>query len=124
MEQSGSAIAGRTRRRVPEHEKRRHLDAWRGLRVSQAEYCRRNGLSPKTFRKWNRADRVANGGVPRLVPVRAVDTPPAGTDRQALAGPGEPQYEIALANGRVVRVPGCFDGDTLSRLLAVAERPC
>lgn len=30
-------------------------------------------------------------------------------------------FEVALANGRVVRVPGAFDDGVLARVLAVAE---
>jgi hypothetical protein len=32
----------------------RHLDAWRESELSQAEYCRIQGLNLKTFSKWLR----------------------------------------------------------------------
>ncbi len=33
---------------------RRHVEAWRGSGLSQADYCRQQGLNPKTFSVWTR----------------------------------------------------------------------
>ena len=32
----------------------RHVEAWRESRLTQAAYCRQQGLNPKTFSAWAR----------------------------------------------------------------------
>jgi hypothetical protein len=32
----------------------RHVEAWRKSGLSQADYCRQQGLNPKTFSLWTR----------------------------------------------------------------------
>ena len=32
----------------------RHVEAWRASGLSQADYCRQQGLNPKTFSAWAR----------------------------------------------------------------------
>lgn len=34
----------------------RHVKAWRESGMSQADYCRQQGLNPKTFSKWVRCE--------------------------------------------------------------------
>lgn len=36
---------------------RRHVEAWRGSGLSQADYCRQHGLNRKTFSLWTRRDQ-------------------------------------------------------------------
>ena len=35
----------------------RHVEAWRGCGLSQADYCRQQGLNRKTFSLWTRRDQ-------------------------------------------------------------------
>jgi len=35
----------------------RHMEAWRESGLSQADYCRQQGLNPKTFSTWTRRVR-------------------------------------------------------------------
>ena len=37
---------------------RRHVDAWRESGLSQADYCRQQGLNHKTFSVWTRRVQV------------------------------------------------------------------
>ncbi len=59
----------------------------------------------------------------RLVPVRVVDPEPQRPKPlpcSASVGPA-PAFEVLLANGHCIRVPGDFDAEALSRLLRTLE---
>ena len=91
------------------------IERWRASGQSVAAFCRAEGVSQGTFYAW----RKRLGGPRRLafVPVRIV--------ADARPEPVAATIEIALADGRVVRVRPGFDAATLGRVLAVAEgRPC
>ena len=99
---------------------RKRVEAWSRSGLSQAEYCRRQGLQPVSFSWWKRrlsatAQAVGRGrkrhGGQAAVPAGFIEVcmPDA-------AGPGV--YEIRLAGGRCVRVPGDFEAATLTRLIA------
>jgi transposase-like protein len=95
------------------------LRAWRRSGLSQTEFCRRQGIHPVTFSGWKRqlsssadpsgqpADRA--GRTSRFVEVRLTDAGCAAT------------YEVILPSGRVIRVPGGFDAETVARLIRAVE---
>lgn len=47
-----------------------HLKLWRASDLTQAEYCRLNGLRDKSFHYWLRKDRSNNAQHLQLVPVQ------------------------------------------------------
>jgi hypothetical protein len=54
-----------------------YVQAWRESGMSQADYCRQQGLNPKTFSKWARCEYPVGPSVHHRIglPVRANHTP-------------------------------------------------
>ena len=128
--------SGRDRRK--EWYWRRVLRQWRRSGQTVRSYCLEYGLSEPLFYAWrrtvrerdqqaarspcgrrqakdsakDRAGHCPSDGLPAFVPV----TITAAT----------PPLEVALADGRVVRVPAGFDPATLRQLLAILDEgpPC
>ncbi len=80
-----------------------------------AEFARREGLKPKQLSWWRwrlrSSGEPATAGKPAFLPVRVVPSMPQ---------PPATPIEIALPNGRLVRVRPGFDPATLERVLAIA----
>jgi transposase-like protein len=112
---------------------RRMVRRWRCSGLSVRAFCAEHGLTEPSFYSWRRslaerdqqgdqratasAGTVGNEGAqpqPLFVPLRVV---PEAAGRV---------FEVALGQGRVVRVPAQFDPAALRQLLAVLEeeRPC
>ena len=98
--------------------------AWSRSGLSQAEFCRRQGINGGTFVWWKRQLQQVPGDVAN-VPKRRGRPPKAASTRFVevrLPGmPLSPTYEVVLARGRSIRVPSQFDPETLSRLIAAVE---
>lgn len=73
---------------------RPHLAAWNGSGLSQAAYCRRHGLSIKSFAYWRRRLRRTEGVADALVPIVVADVPTA-----------DERIEVRLPNGLQVWLP-------------------
>lgn len=71
-----------------------HLAAWNGSGLSQAEYCRRHGLSIKSFAYWRRRLGRTEGVAGALVPIVVADAPTS-----------DERIEVQLPNGLQVRLP-------------------
>ena len=102
------------------------VERWERSGLSAEKFARREGYKPKQLYWWRwkmRAERPSQPAPspstepPRFLPVHVVaDALPVATE----------PIEIALPNGRVVRVRPGFDPATLERVLALAaeEAPC
>jgi len=56
----------------------RHVKAWRESGMSQADYCRQQGLNPKTFSKWARCEYPVDKTAPlEVIPVQVTPSLPA-----------------------------------------------
>jgi hypothetical protein len=108
------------------------LEAQRRSRLSLAEFCRRRGLRTGTlsFWKWKLAREAevgpGRGATASFVPIQ-IAAPPRSREPRAPAAPlaegGE--LEIALADGRLVRVRGRVDPPWLAAVVrAVEGRGC
>jgi hypothetical protein len=100
-----------------ERQWRRWIDQWRTSGLSVRAFCARRGLATPSFYAWRRVLERRAAEKAALVPVQVVaDAVPA----QASA------LEVALADGRTVRVAPGFDAATLRQLLAVLPEggPC
>jgi len=85
---------------------------WDRSGLDAAEFARREGLKVKQLSWWRWKLRYSEPSPePRFLPVRVLTSSPS-----LAATP----IEIALANGRVVRVRPGFDPATLERVLVIA----
>ncbi len=101
------------------------VERWRRSGLSAEEFATREGIKSRQLVWWRWKLGTSPGAPPapaslRFLPVRVVDAPgrPSGS-----AVP----LEIALPNGRVVRVAEGFDPATLARVLVIASsegEPC
>ena len=56
----------------------RHVEAWRESGLNQADYCRQQGLNPKTFSAWARRALPMDKITPLdVVSVQVAPSPPA-----------------------------------------------
>lgn len=78
-----------------------------------AEFARREGIKPKQLSWWRWRLRTSDErtATPEFLPVRVVSAAPQ---------PATTPIEIALPNGRLIRVRSGFDPATLERVLAIA----
>jgi len=95
----------------------KRVEQWRKSGLSAADFSAREGITSKQLGWWRwklGSSPSAAPGPPQFLPVRVVPSvacPPCATD----------PVEIALPNGRVVRVTAGFDAATLERVLEIAS---
>ena len=89
---------------------RRHIEAWQGSGLSQADYCRRHGLNANTFSGRLRDYRaLPEAAAPALVPVRlAAAEPPAA--------PAAPLV-LRTASGHRLELPASAEPRWVAELL-------
>ncbi len=94
----------------------KQIALWRKSGLTAREYAARAGLNPGTLKFWKytlgKEARLSPGEGP-VLPLIEVRSSVAKDDR----------FEVELAGGHRVRVPGSFDVDALRRLIAVLEVP-
>jgi hypothetical protein len=89
-----------------------HLQAWQASGVSQAGYCRKHGLSHKSFVYWKK--RLVSARVSAsLVEVPRYQSAP-------VLSPCKP-FRLMLGNRYGIEIERGFDEQTLARLLRVLE---
>jgi transposase len=97
----------------------KRVEQWRKSGLSAEDFAAREGIKSKQLGWWrwklkSSASDPAASRPPQFLPVRVVTPvacPPGATD----------PVEIALPNGRVVRVTAGFDAATLERVLEIAS---
>jgi len=123
------------------------LAGWERSGLSQAEFCRQQGLKGGAFAWWKRQLQKAGGKPLRPARARVKGKQPKRREPSvdARTGPvptrrGRPAkasqrfvevrltgmssasaYEVMLAQGRSIRVPSQFDPQILSRLITAVE---
>jgi hypothetical protein len=116
------------------------VESWQKSGLTQAEFCRRRGVKAVTFAWWKRKlrgaaerthQRSSRSSATRRRPeakftevmwpdrVLAGDAPVAVTSETRFGG-----YEIVLADGLLIRLPGDFDPEKVSRLIGLVARGC
>jgi hypothetical protein len=82
----------------------RHVEAWRESGLSQADYCRQQGLNHKTFSVWTRRVKVdlsLDKDAPLdLRPVQLEPSPPVAITQVSMMlrlAHGAPQLELSTA---------------------------
>lgn len=100
------------RRPDPARERlwRMRLASWKASGLKVREFCDREGVTPTAFAHWRKEIAARDShAVPAFVPVHITPT--------AVVVP----LEVALAGGRVVRVPPGFDPAHLWAVVAALE---
>jgi transposase len=101
------------------------VEQWRKSGLGVEDFAAREGIKSRqlVWWRWKLSTSPSPSAVSapvQFLPVRVVDVPPR--PRGAVV-----PLEIALPNGRVVRVPEGFDPATLARVLEIASsegEPC
>ena len=132
------SVVAEARRQWSEAEKQAIVAEAERPQVNISAVARRHGLKPSLLFRWLRLARDAQDqrSTPTFVPVTlalpAVEAPapepateadvlPASPPSAASPEPTEHRIEIALGNGRVVRVGAGVDVDSLRRILDAAD---
>jgi transposase len=128
------SVVADARRRWSEAEKQAIVAEAEWPRVNISAVARRHGIKPSLLFRWRRLARDGEDRQrpPAFVPVTLAlpaaeppapevaaeaDTPPAAASET----PDAHRIEIALGNGRVVRVGAGVDVDSLRRILDAAD---
>jgi transposase len=97
----------------------KRVERWRRSGLSKEDFAAREGIKSKQLVWWrwklgSSPSEPVTPGLPEFLPVHVVD---------AVACPSGATLpvEIALPNGRVVRVAAGFDAATLERVLEIAS---
>ena len=93
------------------------IQRWQASGLTARQFGAREGLSERSLAWWkwklgSAAPSPAGPSATTFLPVHVVDLLPR-------PAPAADAFEIALPNGRVVRVPPRFDDAMLERLLAI-----
>jgi hypothetical protein len=91
----------------------RRVERWTRSGLSGAEFASRVGVKEATLRHWKW--QLARGVLNSAPAAEFIEVPPALTTSLVSAG----VFELALADGRQLRIPAAFDAASLRRLLAV-----
>jgi transposase len=130
------SIVAEARRQWSEAEKQAVVAEAERPGVNISAVARRHGIKPSLLFRWRRLardtqDQPSAAFIPVTLALPAVETPapePAAeadaspvSPPPAASGPSEQRIEIALGNGRVVRVGAGVDVDSLRRILDAAD---
>lgn len=101
---------------------RKRLRAQRKSGLSEAAFCRREGVSFWSFRYWKSKLSEEPSGVRRVDNAGSPFVRVSPEQEHSAASGGESEaIELVLAQGRRIAVRPGFDGDTLARLVALCE---
>lgn len=89
-----------------------HLRNWKSSDLSQAEYCRQQGLSSKSFGYWKRKQRAAEK------PLCLVEIP----IQSQVVSPSPHPLRLMVGSRYRLEIEKDFDAETLDRLLGFLER--
>ena len=105
------------------------LRAWQQSGLTQADYCRRQGLDRRRFHFWKdllereRSPEPMPAAAPVLPPVRFVPVPVGPLTPMSAASGGSPRATLTLVTGAYrIEISDEFRTDTLVRLLTTLER--
>lgn len=107
------------------------LKAWQASGLSQAEYCRREGLSASTLSRWRRrlqaqqSSQQGAGMTSYLVQGKPgwIEVSPS-VDRGG-EGSSRSPFEVVVRGDRRIRLDSYFDAEGLRRLVSLLESlPC
>jgi hypothetical protein len=98
------------------------VSSQRSSGLSVAAFCRREGISPPTFYRWQREMEHRR---PPFVEVRVTEVPKASATSVGASVSGAVPVEMVLASGDRLRLSGPCDPVWLGRVVAILRgRPC
>jgi len=102
------------------------VDQWSRSGQTQAAFCRKRGITYGSFIWWKRrlASAPTGDGAPGGSGGRRARVRKADSFVEVQLSPARATYEVVLARGRVVRIYGPFDSESVSRLIAAVEAAC
>lgn len=85
-----------------------HIKNWQASGLTQAAYCQKHNLKPKTFSRWFRSDQISKSSEkPTLIPVVIQPTPT----------PSVELLRLHLANGQLLEIPSTVSPHWLADFL-------
>jgi len=102
------------------------VDQWSRSGQTQASFCRERGISYGSFIWWKRqlASASVGNAAPRGSRGRGGCTTKTNSFVEVQLGPARASYEVVLARGRVLRIYGPFDSESVSQLITAVEAAC
>ena len=110
-----------------DESKKRHwaevMTAWSESGLSQAAFCKEQGIPLSTFQYWRYQGRTADRKAAERQ--RDVSDPPFVPVTVRAAAPETPPVAVVLTNGRRIEVPAGVDVEWLAQVAAALEPgPC
>ena len=109
--------ARRSRRRWSEEFKRRVVAEAAAPGMSAAAVARRYDLNANLLFNWKRRYGVSARFLPVEISEPSLPAPRASDEAMESSISGALSIEITLANGHRIAVKGCFDSETMCRLV-------
>ena len=107
---------------------RKSISAWSRSGETQAAFCRKQRIKYCNFVWWKRKLALDSEDVTQPRGSRGKRARPTKTgsfvEVQLAGRVNVPAYEVVLARGRVLRIFGAFDSDSVSRLITAVEAAC
>jgi hypothetical protein len=102
------------------------VDQWSRSGQTQAAFCRERGITYSSFLWWKRqlAPALGGDGALRGSRGRRGRVKKANSFVEVQLSPARASYEVVLARGRVLRIYGPFDSESVSRLITAVETAC
>lgn len=102
----------------------KRVERWMDSGLTAKEFAAEVGLNASTLSYWKWRLRAKRPSKARRTPAKsaALAVSPLSFVEVARAATAIEPFEVELGSGVRVRVPGSFDADALSRLLAVLGR--
>lgn len=94
-----------------------HLKLWQSSGLTQAEYCRRNNISEKSFGYWLRKDRRSNVPKLQLIPLQMTAEPVLNQTVESFSG-----LYFKLSNSTRLEITKGFDSETFARVISIIAR--
>lgn len=107
---------------------KKQIEQWQQSGLSQAEFCRQNGLVKQQLSKWKvklRDEQIVKSPTPGKTKKSPCPSPrPDRFVEVKLPDSIQSSYQIKVANGRILQVPHAYDPQIISELIAIMEQTC
>ena len=107
---------------------KKQIQLWRQSGLSQAEFCRQNGLVTQQLSKWKK--KLSGSPQPRSSvknkkgQSRTTQSEPGRFIEVKLENSVMHSYQIRLTNGRSLYIPDNYDAQVISELITIMEQTC